>query len=327
MNRVGRLGASFVGIVVGMAALLALLPATSQAAVPNVPKVPDLAPKADGFLIFEVGVDIYDQAIWQYDRQDECDRYTGTGTHTISAQVPPSNTWNAVVPVKRTKKGARPVSYRGNGFLMEPTEHQVVPASYNLDSEESTDPTSTVGPCAPNICEDCSPSSPPQRQCGTKTGRVDLKIFGAQNGKETYVAFFDETWTPEDPFTSETSFCNDNSFWAWTSFWPGFDTDDDPFDATDRGLEIKTSKLMGYFRKLGPKQRRKCREEAEAGKWKPKICEKASYTRRHKVIQLRDIDQPGNRNYLWQQHLLTVEFKFDYFWPKSKVIDVVPGSF
>ncbi|MFM9054461.1 MAG: hypothetical protein ACKOQ5_06395 [Solirubrobacterales bacterium] len=66
-------------MLVGLIALFALLPSASQAAET------DLAPTADGFLLFEVGVDIYDQAIWQYDKQAECDRNTGTGQHTISA--------------------------------------------------------------------------------------------------------------------------------------------------------------------------------------------------------------------------------------------------
>ncbi|MFM9078088.1 MAG: hypothetical protein ACKORM_07750 [Solirubrobacterales bacterium] len=66
-------------MLVGLFALFALLPSASQAAET------DLAPTADGFLLFEVGVDIYDQAIWQYDKQAECDRNTGTGQHTISA--------------------------------------------------------------------------------------------------------------------------------------------------------------------------------------------------------------------------------------------------
>ncbi|MFM8792360.1 MAG: hypothetical protein ACKOFX_07760 [Solirubrobacterales bacterium] len=307
-------------MLVGLFALFALLPSASQAAVT------DLAPTADGFLLFEVGVDIYDQAIWQYDKQAECDRNTGTGQHTISAEVRPSDTWSAVVPVDRSKGGARPVSYRDDGFLMRPTKKQWAPASYNLQSDETSEPTSNFGPCAPIDCGgDCgSGGAPPQKLCGTRPGEAKLQIFGAQNGKNAYLSFFDETWTPEDPFTTETSFCNDNSFWAWSNPWPGFETDDDPYDSIDHGLEISTSKLMGFFRKLTPKQREKCREEADEGQRKPKVCNRASYTQRHKVIQLRDINEPGNRDYLWQQSILTVEFRFDYFDPKGKTIKIAP---
>lgn len=316
----GRKGASFAGLLVGVFALFGLLPSASQAAVT------DLAPRADGFLLFEVGVDIYDQAIWQYDKQGECDRYTGTGRHTISAEVRPSDTWTAVVPVDRTKKGVRPVSYRGDGFLMQPTNDQTAPASYNLESDETSEPTSNVGSCAPISCPDCGGSggAPPQKQCGTRSGEATLQIFGAQNGKNAYISFYDESWTPENPFTTETSFCNDNSFWAWTNSWPGFEADGNPFDPVDYGLEMSTSKLMGFFRKLTPKQREKCREAADEGQRKPKVCNRANYTRRHKVIQIRDIDEPGNRDYLWQQSTLTVEFKFDYFDPKGKKINVAP---
>lgn len=315
-----RKGASFAGLLVGLFALLALLPSASQAAVT------DLAPAADGFLLFEVGVDIYDQAIWQYDKQLECDRSSGTGRHNISAEVRPSDTWSAVVPVERTKNGARPVSYIDGGFLMRPAKKQVAPASYNLESDETTEPTSNVGPCAPIDCGgDCgSGSAPPEKLCGTKPGEVKLQIYGSQDGKNAYLSFYDEAWTPEDPFTTETSFCHDNSFWAWTNSWPGFETDGDPFDAVERGLEISTWKLMGFFRKLNSKQREKCRKEADEGQRKPKVCNRASYTRRHKVIQLRDVNEPGNRDYLWQQSILTVEFKFDYFEPKGKIINVAP---
>lgn len=306
MKGVRRTGASFVGMVFGIS-ILFVSPVAALASPQD-----EVAPNADGFLAFNVGVEIYDQAVWQYKEQGQCDIYSGTGQHTISAEAKPadSSAWEAWLPVKRTKKGYAPVRPK-TGYLILGNEagirQRTAAASYNLNSTRSIEPTSNTGDCAPIICPDCSPSTPPQEQCGTKTGSVEIEIHGsivAADGKRASLVFGDSEWTPENPFQTATTYCEEGGFWHWQTGWPGFETiDNGPY------MRIDTSKLLGFFRKLDPQQRLRCNVFVSL----PKYCSKASYTRIAKTVQREDINEPGKRDFKEQTSSLFVTFKFGSF--------------
>ena len=77
-------------------------------------------------------------------------------------------------------------------------------------------------------------------------------------------------------------------------------TDDGPY------LRVDTSKLLGYFRKLGPKQRLKCNVFVDL----PKYCSRANYMRRSRTIQREEINLPGNSSFKEQVSNLFLTFRF-----------------
>lgn len=304
MRGIGRMKAPLIGIVAGMGALLLLLPAASQASWGTVPG-------ADGYIQFNVGLKIEDVSEWGFILDEECNIDQGGGDHTISAKLPTWAGWAVRLPVKKTKKGyVVPRSKYGTYVIASTRQKRTTSATYTLDSARFIEPTNTTGNCAPITCPDCPPSEPKQQKCGTVPGSTSISL---DNGviypgqKYATFEFLDEEWAPENPFNTATTYCDDLSFWHWQSGWPGFQNP----DSDSYGLKVSISSLLGFFRKLGPKQRRKCNRDPLP---LPKYCSRANYTRVTKVIQLRNPVLPvGNRDFMKQTSTLSVQFDFDAF--------------
>ena len=327
MKGAWRLGASFVGVVAGMAILLVLLPSGAQAK--KDPSYASIAPaSATGVLQFVVTLELEDKSEWSYDTSDLCTRTTGSGSHTIKANLANSlQYWDAYLPVKRTTKGkvvplptvtgnliVDPDSdfIPGFGPIPGPPEPQKGTATYTIDAAAPvTEILNTSGACAPNTCDDCT-SDPPVWRCGSETGTVELDSLGgsmSRNGKVSNIELLDD-WLPANPFNQEgsRSYCSDDSLWAWTNGFPALYT----AEGDQLGIELQNSRLLGYF-KIDPKKRTKC-----AGKLR-KFCEKrASYTRTTKTLQRVATDEPGNVSLRTQTSTFTMNFGWVKYTPLKR---------
>ncbi len=265
---------------------------------------------------FDVSYELADDAEWNFDVQEECNRSVGRGQQKIRATVAAGT---GDLEVRRVGRSWRPDPTNAEAvFNNIGGDESTGRASYDLSSDRDDQSLPGASCPEPIICPECN-SDPPRKVCGQAGGSVTLRPQVEFSGRKARLRL-DDQWDPADPFSDPDRnwYCpQSGAVWQWGS---GFPATSNP--EGDQAIEIDTNRLLGFTR-LSDRQRASCGTIARSplggrrfvykrslcGKKEPSFIRKADYTRSSKTILLRNDEAPK----LWtvnQTSTIKVTFKF-----------------
>lgn len=265
---------------------------------------------------FDVSYELADDAEWNFNVQEECNRSVGRGQQKIRATI---DAGTGDLEVRRVGRSWRPDPSNAQAvFNNIGGDESTGRANYDLSSDKDDQSLPGASCPEPIICPECN-SDPPLKVCGQETGTVTLRPRVEFSGRKVRLSLEDQ-WDPSDPFSDpdRNIYCpQSGAVWQWGS---GFPATSNP--EGDQAIEIDTNRLLGFTR-LSDRQRASCGtvtrsplggrrlvyKRSLCGKKEPSFIRKADYTRSSKTILLRNDEAPK----LWtvnQTSTIKVTFKF-----------------